>query len=180
MTVLEGGGLVLLPGESRTIRASGFRVLEYATAEVTGGLYSLIETVESEPGAGPPLHVHRNAAEAFYVIEGEYRMHLDGRDFLCAAGSFVYVPQGMAHTFVVARAGSRKLNLSRRRRWKATSTSSAPRSNRASTRMGWPRSPIVTRWTWSDRLPPDTSATVRRRKRLRPSQATATDGSSQS
>jgi quercetin dioxygenase-like cupin family protein len=111
MTVLEGGGLVLLPGESRTIRASGFRVLEYATAEVTGGLYSLIETVESEPGAGPPLHVHRNAAEAFYVIEGEYRMHLDGRDFLCAAGSFVYVPQGMAHTFVVARAGSRKLNL---------------------------------------------------------------------
>ena len=32
---------------------------------------------------GPPLHIHRDAAESFYVIEGEYRFHLDGQDFAC-------------------------------------------------------------------------------------------------
>jgi len=38
-------------------------------------------------------------------------MHLDGRDFECPIGSFVYVPHGMRHTFETLDAGSRKLNL---------------------------------------------------------------------
>jgi hypothetical protein len=38
-------------------------------------------------------------------------MHLGGNDFDCPAGSFVYVPVGMRHTFQSAAAGSRKLNL---------------------------------------------------------------------
>jgi hypothetical protein len=38
-------------------------------------------------------------------------MLLDGREFRCGAGSFIYVPRGMAHTFRGVAAGSRKLNL---------------------------------------------------------------------
>jgi glyoxylate utilization-related uncharacterized protein len=57
------------------------------------------------------LHIHRDTAESFYVLEGTYRMHVDGRDFVCPAGSFVYVPIGLAHTFSSMTAGSRKLNL---------------------------------------------------------------------
>jgi hypothetical protein len=60
---------------------------------------------------GPPLHIHRDCAESFYVIHGEYRFHLDGRDFICSAGSFVYVPLGLTHTFSSLMPGSRKLNL---------------------------------------------------------------------
>jgi glyoxylate utilization-related uncharacterized protein len=60
---------------------------------------------------GPPLHVHRDCAESFYVIDGEYRFHLDGRDFVCPGGSFVYVPAGMTHTFSSLIGGSRKLNV---------------------------------------------------------------------
>jgi mannose-6-phosphate isomerase-like protein (cupin superfamily) len=111
MTVIQGGGLVALPGESRSIDVGGFEVLVHADAGLTDGAFSLIETAETTAGGGPPLHVHRDCAESFFVIAGRYRMHLDGRDFECPAGSFVYVPRGMRHTFLTLDAGSRKLNL---------------------------------------------------------------------
>ena len=111
MTVVPGGGRVLLPGEARAIDVGGFDVIVHADAADTDGMYSLIETAEPAVGSGPPLHVHRDAAESFYVIEGRYVMHLDGRDFECPAGSFVYVPIGLPHTFRTDALGSRKLNL---------------------------------------------------------------------
>lgn len=106
-----GGAFVVGPGEGRRIDVGSFRVDVKAAREETGGAFTLIETAEAVLGAGPPLHVHRDAAESFYVIEGEYLMHLDGRDFACRAGSFIHVPRGMPHTFKVTTAGSRKLNL---------------------------------------------------------------------
>lgn len=109
--MIDDGPVVLLPGEARTISESGFDVAVYATRAMTGGAYSLIETREQEPGSGPPLHIHHDASESFYVIEGAYTMHVDGRDFQCPAGSFIYVPRGTPHTFRVLNAGSRKLNL---------------------------------------------------------------------
>jgi len=111
MAEVPGGGRVLLPGEARTIDAGGFDVIVHADAADTDGGFSLIETAEAAIGAGPPLHVHRDAAESFYVIAGRYVMHLDGREFECPPGSFVYVPIGMPHTFRSDAVGSRKLNL---------------------------------------------------------------------
>src|SRR5438132_12459194 len=111
MGEVDGGGVVQLPGEARTIDGGGFTAVVHADAGMTSGAFSLIETVEAIAGSGPPLHIHRNAAESFFVIEGEYAMHLDGRDFRCPAGSFVYVPRGMPHTFQASVIGSRKLNL---------------------------------------------------------------------
>jgi mannose-6-phosphate isomerase-like protein (cupin superfamily) len=108
---LAGGGVVLLPSEARTLELGGFEVTVLADEGTTDGAFSLIETEETVAGLGPPLHVHRDCAESFYVISGSYRMHLDGNDFDCPAGSFVFVPVGMRHTFQSAGTGSRKLNL---------------------------------------------------------------------
>ncbi len=104
-------GYVLLPGEARAIDLGGFDVRVHADGEDTGGTFSLIETGEVEAGLGPPLHVHRDCSESFYVVAGAYRMHIDGRDFECPPGSFVHVPMGVVHTFQSAAPGSRKLNL---------------------------------------------------------------------
>ena len=111
MVNVAGGGVVLRPDEALTIDLGGFGVTVLADESTTEGGFSLIETGETMAGLGPPLHVHRDCAESFYVISGSYRMHLDGRDFECPAGSFVYVPVGMRHTFQSAGPGSRKLNL---------------------------------------------------------------------
>ena len=60
---------------------------------------------------GPPLHIHRDAAEAFSVLEGEYIIFLDGRGASCPAGSFIFIPAGLPHGFRVGDVASRKLNL---------------------------------------------------------------------
>ena len=81
-----------------------------ADAEQTGGVVSVLEAVEP-PGFGPPIHVHADAAEAFYVLEGEYIMYLADREFTCPAGSFIFIPVGVRHGFKVGGVPSRKLNF---------------------------------------------------------------------
>jgi mannose-6-phosphate isomerase-like protein (cupin superfamily) len=111
-TVAEtaGSAFVYGPGEGRQIDLGGFRMSVRATPDETGGLFSLVEADEPA-GFGPPLHVHHDAAEAFYVLEGEYIIFLDGREVLCPAGSFIFIPAGMPHGFRVGTVASRKLNF---------------------------------------------------------------------
>jgi quercetin dioxygenase-like cupin family protein len=81
-----------------------------ATDEETAGSFSLLEADEPA-GFGPPLHIHRDAAEAFYILEGEYIIFIEGRDFPCPAGSFIFIPAGIRHGFRVGAVASRKLIL---------------------------------------------------------------------
>jgi len=98
------------PGEGRAIDLGNFAMTVKATADDTGGAFSLLEATEP-PGFGPPLHVHTNAAEAFYVLDGLYRIFVDDDVFACPAGSFTYIPAGRRHGFRVGDVASRKLNL---------------------------------------------------------------------
>ncbi len=62
--------------------------------------------------AGPPAHVHPDRTEAFWVLDGEAEFELDGQLTQAAAGSFVLVPGGVAHTFGASpRAAARLLVL---------------------------------------------------------------------
>lgn len=81
-----------------------------ATARDTGGAFSLLEADEPSD-FGPPMHIHHDAAEAFYVLAGEYKIFLDDQEFACPAGSFIYIPAGVPHGFRVGHEASRKLNL---------------------------------------------------------------------
>jgi mannose-6-phosphate isomerase-like protein (cupin superfamily) len=101
---------VVAPGGGRQIDLGPFEMALKATGEETGGVFSLLEAREP-PGFGPPLHIHHDAAEAFYVLEGEYVMFLDEREVACPAGSFVFIPAGTRHGFRVGNVPSRKLNL---------------------------------------------------------------------
>lgn len=57
------------------------------------------------------MHVHENAAEVFYVLEGVYHVVIEGAEHRCPAGSFVFVAAGVEHGFRVGDVPSRKLNL---------------------------------------------------------------------
>jgi quercetin dioxygenase-like cupin family protein len=85
---------VLRPRAGRSIDLGGFHMAVKATEEDTGGAFTLLEADEP-PNFGPPLHVHRDAAEAFYVLEGEYILFIEGREDRCPAGSFVFIPAGL-------------------------------------------------------------------------------------
>jgi mannose-6-phosphate isomerase-like protein (cupin superfamily) len=101
---------VLAPGEGRAIDLGGFGMSLKASGEETGGAFSLLEAAEPA-GFGPPMHIHHDAAEAFYILEGEYRVFVEDREFACPAGSFIYIPAGLVHGFRVGDVASRKLNL---------------------------------------------------------------------
>jgi mannose-6-phosphate isomerase-like protein (cupin superfamily) len=101
---------VHLPGEGREIDLGSWGMTVKASGEDTGAIFSLLEAAEP-PGFGPPLHVHHDAAEAFYVLEGEYVMFIDDREVTCPAGSFLFIPAGMRHGFRVGSTPSRKLNF---------------------------------------------------------------------
>ena len=101
---------VVAPEEGRFIDLGEFGVTVKADEVDTGGAVSVLEAKEP-PGFGPPIHIHHDCAEAFYVLEGEYVMYLEDSEFVCPAGSFIFVPQGARHGFRVGNVPSRKLNF---------------------------------------------------------------------
>jgi quercetin dioxygenase-like cupin family protein len=109
---MAGAGqcFVVAPGAGRLIDLGDFEMHVKADSDSTGGVVSVLEATEP-PGFGPPVHVHKDAAEAFYVLDGEYVMNLDGDEYPCPAGSFIFIPVGVPHGFRVGEMPSRKLNF---------------------------------------------------------------------
>ena len=110
MSQAARAAFVLGPGEGRSIDLGNFAMVVKATGDDTGAAFSLLEAAEPA-GFGPPMHVHRDAAEAFYVLAGEYIIFLEDSELMCPTGSFIYIPAGMRHGFRVGSVPSRKLNL---------------------------------------------------------------------
>ena len=102
--------MILRPGEGRAIDLGNFGMSVKATAGDTSNAFTLLEADEP-PGFGPPMHIHRDAAEAFYVLAGEYLIFVRDEEFVCPAGSFIFIPAGVPHGFRVGAVPSRKLNL---------------------------------------------------------------------
>ena len=75
-----------------TIKSSG---------ATTGGRVAVTENWAPR-GHGSPLHVHRNEDEWFYVLSGELTFWIDGEVTVATAGSFVYGPRDVPHTFTVS------------------------------------------------------------------------------
>ena len=107
-----GDAFIVLPGQGRMLDLGNFQAEVLATTNETEAEFTLLRTMSEPPGFGPPLHRHRDSAEAFFVLEGEYLMFIEEEQHRCPTGSFVYVPKDVAHTFKVISAGAgMKLNL---------------------------------------------------------------------
>jgi quercetin dioxygenase-like cupin family protein len=52
-------------------------------------------------GFGAPWHVHSREDEWFYVLEGEMTFYVGDEVVSAPAGSFVYGPRGLPHTFSI-------------------------------------------------------------------------------
>ena len=71
-----------------------------ATAASTGGDLFFMET-RLPAGFSPPLHVHHDEHEAFYVLEGELEIACGSERYRAVEGAFAFLPSGIAHTFRV-------------------------------------------------------------------------------
>jgi quercetin dioxygenase-like cupin family protein len=100
--------IALQPGEGDVRWFLGFLITIKSSAETTDGRVAVIEH-HGVQGLGSPLHVHRNEDEWFYVTEGELTFWVGGETIKAPAGSFVYGPRDVPHTFSVTSAEARFL-----------------------------------------------------------------------
>lgn len=103
---------IVRPGQGEVLDLGNFQAIVLASTTDTSGAFSLVQTQNEPLGFGPPLHIHHDAAEAFFVLEGSYLMYVEDRQEECPPGTFVHVPRGVAHTFkVISERPGKKLNL---------------------------------------------------------------------
>ena len=72
------------------------------SAEDTGGAYTLMEdNLKANFALG--LHLHRQHAETFYILEGEIDFYIDGDWMTATPGTCIHVPPGVEHACTMAK-----------------------------------------------------------------------------
>jgi quercetin dioxygenase-like cupin family protein len=84
------------------------RVTVKAGGAETGHAFSQIE-VGDPRGSGPPLHLHHNADETFYVLDGEVTVLVGDERIDLTAGDYCFGPRGIAHAYIVRSGRARML-----------------------------------------------------------------------
>ncbi len=91
----------LQTGQGRHLSTLGNEITFKATADDTNGNWSLIEYSKPPGAESPPLHAH-DWDEAYYILQGQIAFRIRDRTFDASAGSFVFVPGTVPHTFMNA------------------------------------------------------------------------------
>jgi mannose-6-phosphate isomerase-like protein (cupin superfamily) len=86
--------VIVAPGSGRRTGNVEFLALSEDTPRFNASIITMAPGRE-----GPPLHVHGDEDDAFYVLDGELTFLLEDREIAAPAGTFVLVPPGALHTF---------------------------------------------------------------------------------
>lgn len=92
---------ILQPGETvdhLPLHVLGEIIHMKVTGAQTAGRYSIAEEI-APPGGGPPLHVHRNEDEWFYILEGAFTFQVGEQLLNVTPGTALFGPRGVPHTF---------------------------------------------------------------------------------
>jgi quercetin dioxygenase-like cupin family protein len=61
---------------------------------------AVFEQTGLTPKGGPPLHIHPNQDEWFYVVEGEYLFQVEEDKYQMKPGDTIFLPRKVQHAFV--------------------------------------------------------------------------------
>ena len=86
---LNGGKSVNVLGIPMLIRVHG---------KDTGGVLSVVESLDV-PGGGPPPHIHHREHETFQILEGEYEFVIGDKKVIAKPGTTLFAPRGVPHTY---------------------------------------------------------------------------------
>jgi mannose-6-phosphate isomerase-like protein (cupin superfamily) len=106
----DTSALVVPPGEGRHLWHIGDLMTFKALAADTGGRIALWEQLLPHRSS-PPLHVHSREDEAWYVLEGSLTFQVADDIQSAEAGSFLWAPRGLPHTFRVDSPAARLLGI---------------------------------------------------------------------
>jgi quercetin dioxygenase-like cupin family protein len=100
--------IALQAGEGESFWFLGALTTIKASGDTTDGRVAVVEVLAPQ-GHGSPLHVHRREDEWFYVMDGELAFLVGDERIEAPAGSFVYGPRDVPHTFAVTSSEARFL-----------------------------------------------------------------------
>lgn len=105
-------GFALKNGEGLSqIHFRGTQISVKISKEDSDGKYTMFEMAHP-PNVGPALHIHPHAAEAYYVLEGEYQVRCGKELYVGKRGDFIFIPKGIEHNYQSGPAGGRVLVIS--------------------------------------------------------------------
>jgi mannose-6-phosphate isomerase-like protein (cupin superfamily) len=93
-------GFALDSESGERLRFSDAEFLVKASADTTGGAFSVIEEVAP---LDTPLHVHAHEDELFFVLEGDHVFRVGDEEFAVGPGGLVFAPRGVPHAHRRAR-----------------------------------------------------------------------------
>jgi quercetin dioxygenase-like cupin family protein len=99
---------VLSPRLARSIWFLGALMTVHADSADTNGKVSLVE-VTGKPGGEPPLHVHQNEDELFFMLEGKLQAYRGDQEIILNPGHSAFLPRGVPHTFKILSTSARWL-----------------------------------------------------------------------
>jgi mannose-6-phosphate isomerase-like protein (cupin superfamily) len=96
----ERTAYMLRPGERGPVWSLGGHFSTKAGKDDTLGGFALVEAVAFRT-TEPPLHIHQNEDEAWYILDGQITFEVAGEEHVATRGCFVFAPRGLPHTFRV-------------------------------------------------------------------------------
>ena len=82
----------------KTVNALGKPMVIRIHGRDTGGVLSVVESLDA-PGDGPPPHIHHREDETFQILEGEYEFMVGEKTIPAKPGTTLFAPRGMPHTY---------------------------------------------------------------------------------
>ena len=111
MSSNKNDGYALKEGEGIKINFRGTKMTLKVSGRDSEGKYSLIEMIHP-PNTGPALHIHSNAPEAYYVLDGSYSIRCDDILYRAYPGDFVFIPKSIPHNYQSGPQGGKVLVIS--------------------------------------------------------------------
>ena len=84
------------------------RITVKAGPDETANAFSQF-VVDDPRDSGPPVHVHHNEDEAFYILEGQVTMFVGDERIDLEAGDYCFGPRGVPHAYLVRSERARML-----------------------------------------------------------------------
>ncbi len=96
------------PDGGTVVNVLGTHILIRVHGRDTNDTLAVVES-HDQPGEGPPPHIHHREDETFQILEGEYEFMVDGKSVTARAGTTLFAPRGIPHTYRYVGQGTGRL-----------------------------------------------------------------------
>lgn len=93
-----------VPNDQNTYHFMQEIITILVSGEDTSGAFSVVHIVEP-PRMGPPLHIHKNEDETFYVTKGNFTFYVGDDIIEVNEGEYIFAPKGIPHRFEAGAEG---------------------------------------------------------------------------